>query len=133
MDLNFSKSFNWIYCIPHSGALTCPINYVRANALKLVFSLRTKAKDIHFPRGLVLYTDNDESVDSINFADVEKIVENLDSVLISSASHYIHQCKPDETNKAIAKFLDPEVIDTSENAKSVQFNDDETRIASHQD
>ncbi|XKL64990.1 hypothetical protein PGB90_005076 [Kerria lacca] len=122
--LNEKEKEAYKFTFGKPGALTYGINYYRANLMKILFYKKTK-HNMKFPKGLLIYTDNDPYMSVANFKSVKDEVENLEVTFIESATHFMQQVKYEEVNKIINEFLETTVEDVS-HVKSVQSKDSES-------
>ncbi|XP_065213576.1 epoxide hydrolase 4-like [Planococcus citri] len=113
-----------------SGGFTHGINYYRANFLKIFLSYKKKPESVTFPKGLLIYTDNDRYIHISNLLETKDKIENLQLSFIKSGSHFLHQRKHEDTNKIMSKFLGLENYDDPGEGKSLQCDDNSPQKAS---
>lgn len=88
-----------------AGALTAPINYYRAAITPDRELLKKRAQDFKMPRGLLIFGENDSTIDVEVVEKTRRMVYNLTTEVVKGATHFVQQDEPEAVNKAMREFL----------------------------
>lgn len=92
-------------CLYFAGALTAPINYYRAAITPDRELLKKRAQDFKMPRGLLIFGENDSTIDVEVVEKTRRMVYNLTTEVVKGATHFVQQDEPEAVNKAMREFL----------------------------
>lgn len=98
------------YVFSKKGAQNGPINYYRANLVKMLTgaynSSKTEASDsLEYSPGLYLHGERDEFLREKFVSVLKKMYPNLEGKVVANASHFLQQDQPKEVNRLIRDFL----------------------------
>lgn len=100
------------YTFSQPGCITSPISYYRAFLRTVILKglqrpdmMGAPTENVERPKGLFIFGAKDIAIDAKCVSMVKEQVENLETLLIDEANHFVHVEVPIAVNKAMRTFL----------------------------